>query len=126
MPHHTLMPNSGQLVSDSVLQEMIDEAPGPINFTMFLTLFGDRLTGEPKKLPNKSEKIPDNKIDGNSLRFCILCLRVRYGVRMQGHEKVHLRTRGCQICATLAHILYERPPKRLASGSVNFCLTCEQ
>lgn len=38
--------SSGQLVSDSVLQEMIDEAPGPINFTMFLTLFGDRLTGE--------------------------------------------------------------------------------
>lgn len=24
---------------------MINEAPGPINFTMFLTLFGEKLTG---------------------------------------------------------------------------------
>lgn len=24
---------------------MIGEAPGPINFTMFLTLFGEKLTG---------------------------------------------------------------------------------
>uniref|UniRef100_A0A914RYK0 Myosin regulatory light chain n=1 Tax=Parascaris equorum TaxID=6256 RepID=A0A914RYK0_PAREQ len=24
---------------------MVNEAPGPINFTMFLTLFGEKLTG---------------------------------------------------------------------------------
>uniref|UniRef100_A0A5S6QJS8 EF-hand domain-containing protein n=1 Tax=Trichuris muris TaxID=70415 RepID=A0A5S6QJS8_TRIMR len=35
----------GQIASDSQLEEMIKEAPGPINFTTFLTLFGDRLTG---------------------------------------------------------------------------------
>jgi len=35
----------GQIPSDSVLDEMIKEAPGPLNFTTFLTLFGDRLTG---------------------------------------------------------------------------------
>jgi len=35
----------GQMVADSQLDEMIREAPGPINFTMFLNLFGDRLTG---------------------------------------------------------------------------------
>jgi Ca2+-binding EF-hand superfamily protein len=35
----------GQIPSDSQLDEMIKEAPGPINFTTFLTLFGERLTG---------------------------------------------------------------------------------
>ncbi|VDO96382.1 unnamed protein product, partial [Soboliphyme baturini] len=35
----------GQIQPDNVLEEMIGEAPGPINFTTFLTLFGERLTG---------------------------------------------------------------------------------
>jgi Ca2+-binding EF-hand superfamily protein len=35
----------GQIASDSALDEMLKEAPGPLNFTVFLTLFGDRLTG---------------------------------------------------------------------------------
>ncbi|KRZ46020.1 Myosin regulatory light chain 2, partial [Trichinella pseudospiralis] len=36
----------GQIPSDSQLEEMVKEASGPINFTTFLTLFGDRLTGK--------------------------------------------------------------------------------
>lgn len=28
------------------LDEMINEAPGPINFTMFITLFGDKVSGK--------------------------------------------------------------------------------
>lgn len=32
-------------MKDDYLDQMIGEAPGPINFTMFLTLFGERLTG---------------------------------------------------------------------------------
>jgi hypothetical protein len=35
----------GQELSDDILQQMISEAPGPVNFTMFLTLFGEKLTG---------------------------------------------------------------------------------
>lgn len=35
----------GQIPPDSQLDEMISEAPGPIDFAMFLTLFGERLTG---------------------------------------------------------------------------------
>ncbi|MPC21024.1 Myosin regulatory light chain sqh [Portunus trituberculatus] len=31
--------------TDDYLEGMMNEAPGPINFTMFLTLFGDRLQG---------------------------------------------------------------------------------
>jgi len=35
----------GQIASDSQIDAMIKEAPGPINFTVFLSLFGERLTG---------------------------------------------------------------------------------
>jgi len=35
----------GKDVKDDFLDEMVGEAPGPINFTMFLTLFGEKLTG---------------------------------------------------------------------------------
>jgi len=40
-----LYASMGQVPNDSMLDEMIKEAPGPLNFTTFLTLFGDRLTG---------------------------------------------------------------------------------
>ncbi|CAD5216919.1 unnamed protein product [Bursaphelenchus okinawaensis] len=35
----------GSVASDSQIDAMLKEAPGPINFTVFLTLFGERLTG---------------------------------------------------------------------------------
>jgi len=35
----------GRMSTDSELESMIKEAPGPINFTMFLTIFGDRTQG---------------------------------------------------------------------------------
>lgn len=31
------------------LDEMLKEAPGPINFTIFLTMFGEKLKGEAHK-----------------------------------------------------------------------------
>ena len=31
--------------SDQYLDDMMAEAPGPINFTMFLTMFGEKLNG---------------------------------------------------------------------------------
>lgn len=47
----------GQIASDAQMDAMLKEAPGPINFTVFLTLFGERLTG--------------NQL--NLLPFCIKC-----------------------------------------------------
>lgn len=35
----------GKNPTDDYLEAMMNEAPGPINFTMFLTLFGERLQG---------------------------------------------------------------------------------
>ncbi|XP_028409825.1 myosin regulatory light chain 12B-like [Dendronephthya gigantea] len=37
--------NLGRMTSDEELESMVSEAPGPMNFTVFLTLFGDRLNG---------------------------------------------------------------------------------
>lgn len=36
---------SGKNPTDDYLEAMMTEAPGPINFTMFLTMFGEKLNG---------------------------------------------------------------------------------
>ena len=36
---------TGKNVDDKYLEDMVKDAPGAINFTMFLTMFGERLTG---------------------------------------------------------------------------------
>jgi Ca2+-binding EF-hand superfamily protein len=36
---------AGKEVTEDFIEKMISEAPGAINFTMFLTLFGEKLTG---------------------------------------------------------------------------------
>lgn len=40
-----MMTSLGKNPSDRDLEDMINEAPGPLNFTMFLTLFGEKLNG---------------------------------------------------------------------------------
>lgn len=36
---------TGKNPTDASLEEMMNFAPGPINFTMFLTMFGEKLNG---------------------------------------------------------------------------------
>ena len=36
---------TGKNPTDQYLEAMMNEAPGPINFTMFLTMFGEKLNG---------------------------------------------------------------------------------
>ncbi|KAJ3018921.1 UNVERIFIED_CONTAM: hypothetical protein HDU68_010921 [Siphonaria sp. JEL0065] len=38
-------PRIGQTPSDEYIDDMIKEAPGSINFTMFLTLMGEKISG---------------------------------------------------------------------------------
>ncbi|KAJ2804250.1 hypothetical protein FBU31_008052 [Coemansia sp. 'formosensis'] len=40
-----MLSSLGQNVSEKYIDEMVTEAPGPINFTMFLTLMGEHLSG---------------------------------------------------------------------------------
>lgn len=42
---HKIEKSLGKNPNDDYLDGMMNEAPGPINFTMFLTLFGERLQG---------------------------------------------------------------------------------
>ncbi|KAG7493750.1 myosin regulatory light polypeptide 9 [Solea senegalensis] len=42
---HDMLASLGKNPSDDYLEGMMSEAPGPINFTMFLTMFGERLNG---------------------------------------------------------------------------------
>merc|ERR1711982_129326 len=40
-----MLASLGKDPTDEYLDSMMNEAPGPINFTMFLTMFGERLQG---------------------------------------------------------------------------------
>jgi Ca2+-binding EF-hand superfamily protein len=40
-----MLTSLGKNPEDAYMEGMINEAPGPINFTMFLTLFGEKLNG---------------------------------------------------------------------------------
>lgn len=42
---HDMLASLGKDPKEDYLELMMNEAPGPINFTMFLTLFGERLQG---------------------------------------------------------------------------------
>ena len=42
---HDMLASLGKDPPDSYLDNMMKEAPGPINFTMFFTLFGEKLNG---------------------------------------------------------------------------------
>ncbi|XP_054772731.1 myosin regulatory light polypeptide 9-like [Lytechinus pictus] len=42
---HDMLASLGKNPADKYLEDMMKEAPGPINFTMFLTLFGEKLNG---------------------------------------------------------------------------------
>ncbi|KRX19919.1 putative myosin regulatory light chain [Trichinella nelsoni] len=42
---HDMFASLGKDVSDDILDSMINESPGTINFTVFLTLFGEKMTG---------------------------------------------------------------------------------
>ncbi|XP_012936772.1 myosin regulatory light chain 12A [Aplysia californica] len=42
---HDMLASLGKDPTDPYLDEMMSAAPGPINFTMFLTMFGDKLNG---------------------------------------------------------------------------------
>ena len=42
---HDMLASLGKDPTDSYLEDMMKMSPGPINFTMFLTLFGEKLNG---------------------------------------------------------------------------------
>ncbi|XP_002742154.1 myosin regulatory light chain 12B-like [Saccoglossus kowalevskii] len=59
---HDMFASMGKDPENKVLDEMVGEAPGPINFTMFLTLFGEKLNGtDPEEtIKNAFKTLDDN------------------------------------------------------------------
>ena len=55
----------GKNVSSSDVSSMVKEASGPISFTMFLTLFGERLSGtDPEESILNAFKLLDEEATG--------------------------------------------------------------
>ena len=52
---HDMLASLGKDPTDDYLEEMVKMSPGPINFTMFLTLFGEKLNGtDPEDVINNA------------------------------------------------------------------------
>jgi len=61
-----MLASLGKDVTDEYLDEMMKEAPGTINFTMFLTLFGERLQGtDPEDVIRNAFACFDENIAGS-------------------------------------------------------------
>jgi len=68
---------------DDYLQAMLDDAPGPINFTMFLTMFGEKLNGtDPEDVIKNAFQCFDEdgsgKIDEQHLRDLLCSMGDRF------------------------------------------------
>lgn len=66
----------GRLVRDEELSQMLSEAPGPINFTMFLSIFGDRIAGVDDESVIKNalktfDEADTGKVSEEKLRRCL-------------------------------------------------------
>ena len=56
----------GKNPTDEYLDAMMNEAPGPINFTMFLTMFGEKLNGtDPEDVIRNAFACFDEEATGN-------------------------------------------------------------
>ena len=96
-----MMTSLGKDPSNDYLEKMIKEAPGPINFTMFLTLFGEKLNGtDPEDVirnafamfdtVNNGKQINKNspKVKYNSLiSWWYILLMLEFGIPRENHRR---------------------------------------
>jgi len=66
----------GRVANEKEMDEMLNEASGPINFTMLLTLFGNRMSGsadDDEVVINAFKSFDEGgKIDGEKLRHALM------------------------------------------------------
>lgn len=79
----TLNSRLGQPISANQIEAMVNEAPGPINFTVFLTLMADKLTGtDPENVIINAFAAFDEKnkgtINADCLRECMTTMGDRF------------------------------------------------
>jgi len=73
----------GKNPTDSELTAMVKQAPGPINFTMFLTMFGEKLNGtDPEDVIKNAfqcfDDSGDGKLDEENLRELLTTMGDRF------------------------------------------------
>uniref|UniRef100_A0A8C5NKV0 Myosin light chain 9 n=1 Tax=Junco hyemalis TaxID=40217 RepID=A0A8C5NKV0_JUNHY len=78
---HDMLASMGKNPTDEYLEGMMSEAPGPINFTMFLTMFGEKLNG------TDPEDVIRNAFSG-----------MDSGTRCCSSWECHSSAWGCQSC----------------------------
>ncbi|XP_013776000.1 myosin regulatory light polypeptide 9-like [Limulus polyphemus] len=77
----------GRLVNEEDLEGMIHEAPGPINFTMFLTIFGERISGtDPEESIKNALKTFDQNATGKINEDRLRKALKTWGDKFQDHE----------------------------------------
>lgn len=63
---------TGKNPTDEYLEGMMSEAPGPINFTMFLTMFGEKLNGtDPEDVIRNAFACFDEEASGTAQPLCL-------------------------------------------------------
>lgn len=92
-PHSSLCfphPASGRLnVKNEELDAMMKEASGPINFTVFLTMFGEKLKGESSVLSPSSQQSLPTPFRDRPVRAAFICpLTPRCGPRGRDHRSL--------------------------------------
>lgn len=65
----------GKNPTDEYLEAMMNEAPGPINFTMFLTMFGEKLNGtDPEDVIRNAFACFDEEGTGELSLYSFICM----------------------------------------------------
>jgi Ca2+-binding EF-hand superfamily protein len=84
---HDTLASMGKNPTEMYLEEMINEATGPINFTMFLTMFGDKLNGtDPETVILNAFACFDQETSGNISEERLRDLLVSIGDRFSEEE----------------------------------------
>jgi len=84
---HDMLASLGKDPTDEYLENMMKEAPGPINFTMFLTLFGEKLNGtDPEDVIRNAFGCFDTEQTGYIKEDYLRELLMTMGDRFSEHE----------------------------------------
>ncbi len=84
---HDTLASMGKNPADKYLDDMVTEATGPINFTMFLTMFGDKLNGtDPETVILNAFACFDQDSKGNISEERLRDLLVTIGDRFSEEE----------------------------------------
>jgi len=84
---HDMLASLGKDPPDDYLDGMVKEAPGPINFTMFLTLFGEKLNGtDPEDVIKNAFGCFDPDAKGTIKEDCLRELLTTMGDRFTAEE----------------------------------------